>query len=480
MKLVSKIVLPIVLFVLFLLGFIAVYSQRSLRAALIRDEFLTVREMVLGQAAQHLHEEDFTAPDTERARRDFMTFLQDVADPTTARVTFWNVDSRIIFSDLPSIIGSFSPGREDLKRVLAGNGPEYAVWSRDTGNPMQTDVGEYVDIIVPMSFSGRLRGVVEVHSVVGAVLAPIGREMRTASYLLILGALLLLAVILLTAQRFIGSPLRKIGAFIADIGSGRFDRKIEIRSRDEIGELGDELNRMSVGLKRLEELRNEFVFIASHELRAPVTVIGGYLSLLEDLGQGAVTPSAEKYLENIRSANGRLAQLVSDILNIARSEAGKLQVAVAPCELEAEIRSIIGEQGLAAEKKKMSVIYEPAAAGMVLADSGRLKEVIANLLTNAIKYTPEGGKVTVRHEAIDGEVVTHVEDTGYGIPAEEQKQVFEKFFRSGEREIRSAPGTGLGLFITKQLVLRMGGRIWFRSEIGKGSTFSFSLKYVVG
>ncbi len=478
MRLVTKIVLPIVTFSLLLMGFIALYSEQAIRNSLIREEFFDVRELVISQAIQHLRAEDFTNPDSEEGRRNFLTFLQDTTDPTTARLTVWNTDRRVIFSDLPSLIGRTASDHPDLTRVLASGQPEYVVRQKDDADFVQTDVGQFVDIFVPISLGGRVRGVAEVHSVVGAVLAPVSRQLGAIFWILAVGTLLLIAFILLTAQFFLGAPLRRIGVFISEVAEGKFDNKLKIRSRDEIGRLGGELNRMSDGLKRLQELRNEFVFIASHELRAPVTVINGYLSLLDELGGGAVTPEASKYIENVKTANGRLAQLVNDILDIARSEAGKLSVEVSPCDLSEAVRAIVAEQRLPAESKKQEVEYLAAGASPVLADAGRLKEVMANLLTNAIKYTPEGGRITVRHEAADGEIITHVQDTGYGIAAEEQKQVFEKFFRSGERVIRSAPGTGLGLFITKQLVERMGGRIWFRSEAGKGTTFSFALKAV--
>jgi signal transduction histidine kinase len=351
------------------------------------------------------------------------------------------------------------------------------VQAKDDEYPRQTDVGEFLDIYIPVTAAGKIAGAVEVHSVIGAVLLPMQRQVRELLYLLIVGTMLLIAVLFAVAQVVIVTPMRKVRGFVTAVESGDFDAKLDIRSKDEMGELSASLNRMAAGLRRLQELKNEFVFLASHELRAPVTVIKGYLALIEEDEIACLSKETRAYLVNIEKAGDRLGRLVDDLLEVARSEAGKLGVSVRPCDLSQVILGIIDEQKVLAEKKRISVAYDrPDSVPKVLADEDRLKEVLANLLSNAVKYSPEDTAIKVYHELRDGTVVTSVRDAGFGIPAKEQGYVFEKFFRSGTRKVRDMPGTGLGLFISKQLVEKMDGKIWFSSKEGGGTTFSFALK----
>ena len=236
---------------------------------------------------------------------------------------------------------------------------------------------------------------------------------------------------------------------------------------------------MAAGLKQLQELKNEFTFIAAHELRTPVTAIKGFLSMVFEGDAGALSDKLKQYLDPVRQANDRLIQLVNDILEIARSEAGRLKIEVSPCDMEKCVQSILTEVKPLADEKKIALQYEALPnIPQVLADELRLKEVITNFISNAIKYNNEGGWVKISHELKGDMLITNVADNGFGMSREEQNKVFEKFFRSDAAKIKSIQGTGLGLFITKELVDKMGGKIWFSSEEGKGTTFSFSLKVI--
>ncbi|HSD12986.1 MAG TPA: HAMP domain-containing protein, partial [Patescibacteria group bacterium] len=268
MKLISKIIIPFVAFAVLLLAFIVVFARQSLRGALFRNEFYAIQESVASEAATHLRASDFDDPKSADAAQHFLAFAEGVTDSTTARVTIWNKDSEIVYSDLASIIGTRSAGRPGLIETLASGKASFHEQKKDDEKPVQTDVGEFLDIYVPVSFAGKLAGAVEVHSVIGAVLLPIQRQVNDISLLLIVGTLLFVGVLYLVAQLFIGRPFKKIDAFVDEVEHGRFGARVDIRAKDEVGQLGRELNRMAVGLQRLQELKNEFVFIASHELRS--------------------------------------------------------------------------------------------------------------------------------------------------------------------------------------------------------------------
>ena len=270
-------------------------------------------------------------------------------------------------------------------------------------------------------------------------------------------------------------PIRALEDGAAEIEKGNFQKHVEIKTHDELEDLGEAFNRMAKGLKRLQELRDEFVFIAAHELRSPVTVMRGYISLLLEGDAGPISDQAREFLARIETSQQRLAQLVTDLLEVARSEAGRIAIEVAALDMQEPIRASLEELKPLADKKKIVIHYDPQHAARVLADSSRIKEIMVNLVGNAIKYSPEGATVAVRHEVRGKEMITHVADTGYGISRDAQGKMFEKFYRIKTKQTAEIQGTGLGLFIVKQLVEKMNGTIWLESEEGKGTTFSFSL-----
>ncbi len=297
--------------------------------------------------------------------------------------------------------------------------------------------------------------------------------------MLALLAVLLLAVIFsfIVSSRIV-RPIRLLEAGAQLVAQGKFDQPVNISTGDELEQLGEAHNQMIKGLKRLEELKDEFVFIASHELRTPVTAIKGYLSMVLNGEAGTLGDEAKQMLEQVQTANQRLIQLVEDLLQVARNDAGRLKIEVTPTDLATAIDSVTKELLPLANDKQQTIRYDSSKSGIVAADNDRLKEVLINLVGNAIKYTPAKGTIEIFHEQQPGMLVTHIKDDGIGMSQEEQAKLFEKFYRVKNTKTASISGTGLGLFIVKQIVEKMGGQIWVTSAPEQGSTFSFSLKKV--
>ncbi len=295
-------------------------------------------------------------------------------------------------------------------------------------------------------------------------------------FILFLVAILALIVFLsVFLANKIAKPISMLQIGAERIATGIFDNPVEIHTKDELEDLGMAFNKMMAGLKQLQQLKDEFVFIAAHELRTPVAAIKGYLSMVMDGEVGKIDDTAREFIKKVVNANQRLIQLVNDLLQVARSEAGRLTIQVAAIDIVEPIKSVLDELKPLADEKAIKMLYEPTTLPKALADSVRLKEVVVNLVGNAIKYTIGSGTVTISHEVKDNTVITHIKDTGIGIPPEAQKKLFEKFYRVQSEKTREITGTGLGLFIVKQIVEKMDGKIWVTSEEGKGSTFSFSL-----
>ena len=228
-------------------------------------------------------------------------------------------------------------------------------------------------------------------------------------------------------------------------------------------------------LRRLERVRQDFVANVSHEFKTPLTAIQGFAETL--LG-GALEDAAHnrRFLEIIRDHAVNLARVTDDLLKLARIEAGKLEVQFAPLQVGELVDACMETSHLRAGRKGISleadVVPEmPAVHG----DIRLLREVLQNLVDNAIQYTPAGGRVTVSAQGASREVTISVEDTGIGIPLADQERIFERFYRVDAARSREEGGTGLGLSIARHIVEVHGGRIWVESEVGHGSRFSFTI-----
>jgi len=223
-------------------------------------------------------------------------------------------------------------------------------------------------------------------------------------------------------------------------------------------------------------LKDEFVFIATHELRAPLTAI---LLLLEmtSRDEAHLPQSLKVNLESIREASNHLNQLIDDLLEIARTESTQTKLPVETVDLVSLVQQAEQVIRSLADIRGISISYVHAdTPHFVLANTEKLKEVVTNLISNAIKYNKPNGKITITFRDDKDTVTTEINDTGFGIPQKHQHKIFEKFFRATSKEVEEITGTGLGLFISKMLLEKMGGCITFSSIEHEGSTFSFTLR----
>jgi signal transduction histidine kinase len=230
--------------------------------------------------------------------------------------------------------------------------------------------------------------------------------------------------------------------------------------------------------------KSEFVSFVSHELRNPITSIGGFTELLLSGMAGPINDKQKEMLIFVKTGAQRMVTLVSDLSDISRIESGHLQLKLTATPVMEVIKEIIGTQQPQLNSKTQTLLLDiPSELPSVLADRNRLVQVLTNLVSNAVKYTPNGGEITLAAEVCpnrwdlkeDSEVVhIQVKDNGIGISPEEQKKVFQKFFRSADVHASNIQGTGLGLNITKNLIEMMGGHIWFESTLKKGTTFHFT------
>jgi signal transduction histidine kinase len=228
--------------------------------------------------------------------------------------------------------------------------------------------------------------------------------------------------------------------------------------------------------QEVAQSKNDFVSLVSHELRTPMTSIKGYTDLLLKGSVGALNEQQRNFMAIVKSNVDRMAGLVSDLLDVSRIEAGRIHLTLERLDLARVILKIGQELTETLRQRELALQFDiPPGLPAVYADRGRVDQVLLNLLSNAYRYTPPGGTITIAVHTLDDEIQVDVIDTGIGIPEEDHESIFERFYRADHPVVREQAGTGLGLPIARSLIEMHGGRLWLRSQVGLGSTFSFTL-----
>lgn len=254
--------------------------------------------------------------------------------------------------------------------------------------------------------------------------------------------------------------------------------KQEIKQKEDIAKLAKELEHANEHLEELDKLKDNFMSMASHELNTPIAAISGYLSMILEEGMGGEIPEkARMYLDSVYKSSKRLAALVRDLLNVSRIESNRVHLIYVEAQMEELLDQAIMEVGSKVKEAGHELVFERPnqALPKTWIDRDRIMEVIVNLLGNAIKYTESSGKIVVRAIIAGNQIQVSVQDNGKGIPPEKKDRVFQKFTQVDvlKDEVK---GTGLGMYISKNLVELHKGKIWFKSEgEGKGSIFYFTV-----
>lgn len=264
-----------------------------------------------------------------------------------------------------------------------------------------------------------------------------------------------------------GRPAYRQG-FVLDITE-------EKRAEAELERLLERERAQNAELRTLDRLKDEFIALVSHELRTPLTSIRGYLELVTDGGAGELSTEQEQFLGVAARNAERLQTLVGDLLFVAQIEAGRLQLETGPVDLERVAAEAVESGRPLADRKGIELTLDVEPLPPLEGDRGRLGQLLDNFVSNALKFTPEGGSVQVRLRREEGSVLIEIEDNGMGIPEAEQERLFERFFRSSSATAQAIQGTGLGLTISKAIAEAHGGSITFTSTEGEGTMFTIAV-----
>jgi signal transduction histidine kinase len=287
-------------------------------------------------------------------------------------------------------------------------------------------------------------------------------------------------------SRSITRPIKSLVSATEAISRGDLTTRTSIPGVDELASLGSSMNQMVSDLaqsrettERANQAKSEFLANMSHELRTPLNAIIGFSQVLKEQYFGDLNEKQTEYVNDVLESGKHLLSLINDILDLSKIEAGKMELELSNVRIKELLENsltIVKEKALA---HGISLSIHPTGdlEGLeIIADERRIKQVMFNLLSNATKFTPDGGAITVEGKKEGKDCIISVSDTGIGVASEEQGKIFDEFYQASSGIKDKTPGTGLGLPITKRIVEMHSGRIWVESEgLGKGSRFTFTL-----
>jgi signal transduction histidine kinase len=374
-------------------------------------------------------------------------------------------DARARWEELQSAI------RQEQRLVEDGELDAAVAYREETVNPALTALDRAID---PIGIAINREGEEQVQRAQNLA------ARASTTTLFALAAALGLAVViagLLTTSLL--RPIHELRRGMSVVASGDFEPEVAIPADrpDELGDLARSFDRMTLQLAELDRLKAEFISVASHELKTPLSVIKGYVSLLQERIYGDVPPAQLKVLASVSEQSDRLGRLIQQLLDVSRFEAGGGRLDLRPIELRAFLDELATSfEALAVQNDiDFRVETSESLSPTMIGDPDRLNEVVGNLLSNAFKFTPRNGSILLRAESRDGAVQIEVEDTGVGIPDDHILKVFDKFYQVDNVAQPKSIGSGLGLAIAREIVEAHQGMISAESRVGEGTTFRVML-----
>lgn len=324
---------------------------------------------------------------------------------------------------------------------------------------------------------GEIIGLIEVHVLSDVYLDYVNNlRMRMALIALFLIVVLIITLIFVLRRQVV-LPIKEYSIVAQKIASGDLSQHIENISKDEIGKFGEVFNLMVNNIRELDRLKSEFISVAAHQLRTPLSAVKWAVKMVMDGDAGPINDEQKGLLDQGYKSNERMIVLINDLLDVSRIEAGKFEYEFVEGSLEDLVDTTVQEFQQIVKHKSVNLKYDKPDRPLpkIKLDPLKLKMVVENLIDNAVKYTAPGGRVEVLFKYYGNTIEFVVADSGVGIPKDQLAQLFSKFFRAKNVIRMQTDGTGLGLFIAKKIVEKHGGVIWAESEEGKGTQMHFTL-----
>ncbi|MEJ2556887.1 MAG: HAMP domain-containing sensor histidine kinase [Anaerolineae bacterium] len=287
-----------------------------------------------------------------------------------------------------------------------------------------------------------------------------------------IGATVIALLLGILLARTLTRPIRELTLVTRVLAKGDLGQQVSVRTRDELGQLAASFNQMSAELARASELRRQMTADIAHELRTPLSLILGYTESLSD----GKLPATQETFDIMHDEAQHLSRVIDDLRTLSLADAGELPLARRPVDPRTLLERAMSAHSPEAQQRDIAIQVEtPSDLPQVEVDPGRMAQVLENLVNNALRYTPEGGRIVLSVEANAGTIKLRVQDNGVGIAAEDLPYIFDRFYRSEKSRPRQGTESGLGLAIAKSIVEAHGGSLWVESALGEGTTFTIAL-----
>ena len=462
-----------------LTGFIMNYGLKKMVAEEKVEQLQLISEKVINALDTLLKNEN------TRNSYLFVSFIQTLANNTDCLIWIAGDDGTLIFySEIPDYLQEKLEITEDgLLRL-----PDPRQYQKQ---PVEYEIGDYFGLFADTGidwvtinrhftisnippYNMEANGIILIHSKVPNIY-----RLKTSIIIIfvISGFMACTVAILFVAllTKRITKPLNQMKNVARRVAAGEFSERINVKGKDEIAEFSESFNNMIVALDNLERMRRDFIGNVSHELRTPITTIKGFI---EGILDGVIPPEKQEgYLTIVLDETRRMQKLVNDLLDLAKMQAGEITLNMTDFDINELIRRcVISLQQMFIEKNLEFTADFETERMFVHADSEAIQRVLINLLHNAVKFTPENGKIKVKTYTERWKVYVSVADTGKGIPKAELPYVFERFYKTDKSRSEDRSGVGLGLAIVRNIILAHNENIKVESEEGHGSVFTFSLR----
>jgi signal transduction histidine kinase len=393
--------------------------------------------------------------------------LDILGDLVGGRVWLVNQEGKVVAGDPPPrFTRAFPEGSGKIEALFAGTPQSWVRSGRNQADPS-------IIVALPVT-SAATPTALFVYTPITGINQTIAALDKLFFYSLLLG--MLAAIILaLFISRSLTRPIANIAQAAAGFARGEYGSRTTATNNDEIGKLGQVFNSMADSLAHIEQNRRDFLANVSHELKTPVASIQALAEALHD-GMVSRPEEQQRYLTTIVAETQHIDRLIRDLLDLAQLEAGELTIVREAVDLAAFLPAAVAQYDHMLHEKSLQLQFDiPADLPRVLADPGRLSQVLVNLISNAVRYSPVNAAITVSVRPDHRQATVAVSDHGPGIPLADQPYIWDRFYRVDKSRSRAGGGTGLGLAITKRLVQAMGGTIAVASTPGEGATFTFTL-----
>lgn len=434
--------------------------QEYVERDMLRTQFVTKAVLVSYNQGQGL--------------KDLQTTAEQLTQLLEERVILTDGEGKVLADSDDQMIGQVISPSSQTKAVIVALGQVGQNNLTVNGQPQRIPINDELNQIPePLPF---------------AVQRPLnpGQDPIEASFISAVNRSLILAVtvagimslvLTLVFSRRILQPIETLTVAAREMEKGDLSQRVQVHSKDEIGQLTHAFNAMADGLEHVEQLRRNMVSDVAHELRTPLTNIRGYLEAMRD----GVTDPTPRLIGSLHEEALLLNRLIDDLQELALVEAGQLSLVAQRVSLSEIVEKATSAVELELIDKDLTLTCNiPADLPPIEVDPERIGQVIRNLLNNAMRHTPAGGRISITAAAAASEILVEVRDTGTGIASEHLPYIFERFFRADRSRNRATGGAGLGLTIVKQLVKAHGGRIWAESTKGLGTVFTFTLPIAAG